>query len=71
MGKVGKNTLNEKRILDELLYQEPKPFKFWALILEATGSNSYDTLVDRNDAVVNQNEVIVDISYLNTLTNVS
>ena len=37
-GKVGKNALNEERMWDELLYKGPKPFKFWALILETGGS---------------------------------
>ena len=31
--KVGKNTLNEKKMMDELLYFRPKSFKFYVLIL--------------------------------------
>ena len=38
MSKVGKNTLNEKRILDKLLYSGQKPFKFWIVILETRRS---------------------------------
>ena len=37
-GKSRKKTLNEERILDELLYQGPKPFKFWTLIVRTGGS---------------------------------
>ena len=35
-----KNSLNEERMRDELLYQRPKSFKFWALKLETGGSTS-------------------------------